>query len=248
MVGFGRISNSSKLLCMSSLPTSMKGISWKTAEEKWQHHFSHYKAMGIFFRRSKAANSPDGGQIWSDLVEFRTPPSSHACQRYQQVWKGSDEKQPRKSGNTVFIFITLTVAIETRGLIWSNFKLTKAFMYVTNTCKYEKDRIKNSWEKVATPFFHHKSTEIYSGAQGQLTLQSVVWSGRISKSFELSCMSSLPARMKRIGWKTAEKKWQHRFSHYSTMAAICCHGKHRVLIRSCSKPNAAFSLPQWSFL
>ena len=42
--------------------------------------------------------------------------------------------------------------METRGLIWQNFELTKALMYVTNTCKYEKDRIKNSWEKVAIPF------------------------------------------------------------------------------------------------
>ena len=96
-------------------------------------------------------------------------------------------------------------------------------MYVANTCKYEKGRIKNSWEKVATLFSYYKSTEIFSGAQGQLTLQSVVWSGRISKSSDLPCMSSLPASMKRIGWKTGEKKWQHRFSHYNPMGAICCH-------------------------
>ena len=69
--------------------------------------------------------------------------------------------------------------METRGLIWPNLELTKALMYVTNSCKYEKYWIKNSWEKVATPFSHYKSMEIFSGAQGQLTLQSVVWSGRI---------------------------------------------------------------------
>ena len=44
----------------------------------------------------------------------------------------------------LFIIITLSVAMETRGLIWPNFELTKALMYVTNTCKYEKDWIKNS--------------------------------------------------------------------------------------------------------
>ena len=40
-----------------------------------------------------------------------------------------------------------------RGLIWLNFKLIQALMYVIITCKYEKDPIKNNREKVATPFF-----------------------------------------------------------------------------------------------
>ena len=40
-----------------------------------------------------------------------------------------------------------------RGLIWPNFKLIHALMYVIITCKYEKDPIKNNREKGATPFF-----------------------------------------------------------------------------------------------
>ena len=40
-----------------------------------------------------------------------------------------------------------------RGLIWQNFKLIQALMYVIITCKYGKDPIKNNREKVATPFF-----------------------------------------------------------------------------------------------
>ena len=39
---------------------------------------------------------------------------------------------------------------------------------------------------------------IFSDAQGQLTPQSVVQSSQNSNSSELSCMSSLPASMKRI--------------------------------------------------
>ena len=39
------------------------------------------------------------------------------------------------------------------GLIWPNFKLIQALIYVIITCKYEKDSIKNNREKVATPFF-----------------------------------------------------------------------------------------------
>ena len=46
--GSSRISNSSKLSCMLSLPASMKRIGLRTVEKKWRHHFSHYKPMGIF--------------------------------------------------------------------------------------------------------------------------------------------------------------------------------------------------------
>ena len=78
-------------------------------------------------------------------------------------------------------------------------------MHVIITCKYEKDRIKTSREKVAT-----------LDAQGQVTLWSVVGYGRISKS-KLLCMSSLPACMKRIQSKPAEKKWHTFFTYYKCM-------------------------------
>ena len=48
--------------------------------------------------------------------------------------------------------ITLSVAMGTSSRIWPNFKLIQALMYVIVTCKYEMDPIKNSREKVATPF------------------------------------------------------------------------------------------------
>ena len=40
--------HSSKLLCMSLLPTRMKMIHTKMKELEWSQHFSHYKSMGIF--------------------------------------------------------------------------------------------------------------------------------------------------------------------------------------------------------
>ena len=62
-------------------------------------------------------------------------------------------------------------------------------------------------------------------AQGQLTPQSVVRNGRNSNTSEILCMSSLPASIKRVGTKTTEKRWRHRFPHYKSMGALCCHGK-----------------------
>ena len=82
-------------------------------------------------------------------------------------------------------------------------------MHVIITCKYEKDRIKNSREKVATPFF---PLQPYL-----LPWEPVVESGQISNSSKLSCMSSLPASMKWIRSRIAEKQWQHSFSHYKSM-------------------------------
>ena len=47
-------------------------------------------------------------------------------------------------------------------------------------------------------FSHYKSMGIFPDAQGQLTLQSLVRSGRISNSSEMLWMLSLPASMKKI--------------------------------------------------
>ena len=57
-------------------------------------------------------------------------------------------------------------------MIGGRIDLIQALMYVIVTCKYDKDPIKNSREKVATLFSHFMG--IFSDAKGQLTPQSVV--------------------------------------------------------------------------
>ena len=66
MVGSGRISNSSKLLCMFSLPTSKKRIRWKIAEKCDDIIFSII-SLWDFFQRLKGSQllSP-----WSVLAKF----------------------------------------------------------------------------------------------------------------------------------------------------------------------------------
>ena len=73
LVRFGRISNSSKLLCMSSLPVSMKRIPLRTTEKKGQHSFSNYNTICCH------------GNQWSDLAKFQTHPSFYACPHCLQV-------------------------------------------------------------------------------------------------------------------------------------------------------------------
>ena len=48
MIRSGRNSNSSEILCMSSLPAIIKSIRSKTTEKRWRHHFPHYTSMGAF--------------------------------------------------------------------------------------------------------------------------------------------------------------------------------------------------------
>ena len=57
----------------------------------------------------------------------------------------------------------------------------------------------------------------FSDTQGQITLESVVVSGRNLNSSKLSCMSSLPTRMKLIHTKMKELEWSQDFSQYKSM-------------------------------
>ena len=55
----------------------------------------------------------------------------------------------------------------------------------------------------------------FSDAQGQITLELV--SGRNWNSSKLSCLSSLPTRMKLINTKMKELEWSQDFSHHKSM-------------------------------
>ena len=56
----------------------------------------------------------------------------------------------------------------------------------------------------------------FSDVQGQITLGSVVVSGRNLNSSKLSCISSLPARMSLIKSKMKELGCSQGFSHYKS--------------------------------
>ena len=164
------------------------------------------------------------------------------------------------------------------GPIWPNFELVRDVMDVLVTCKYEEDTIKNEGARVDTTlyskfsdaqgqmtlvsvsvsgrnlnssklscmsslparmrmiesnmkelecsqdFSYYKSLGIFLDAQGQLTPQSLVRSGRISNSSEMLWITSLPASMKKIRSKMKALEWTQHFPHYNPMGAIRCHG------------------------
>ena len=85
-------------------------------------------------------------------------------------------------------------------------------MDVLVTWKYEEDPIKNKGAKVDTTLYSN-----FSDAQGQITRVLVSVSGRNFNSSKLSCMSSLPARMRMIDSKMKELEFSQDFSHYKSM-------------------------------
>ena len=85
-------------------------------------------------------------------------------------------------------------------------------MVVPVTCKNEEDPIKNEGARVFTTLCIN-----FSDAQGQMTLELVVVSGRNSNLSKLLCMSSLPARMRMIESNMKELECSQDFSHYKSM-------------------------------
>ena len=78
--------------------------------------------------------------------------------------------------------------------------------------KNEEDPLKTRGPRVCTILYIK-----FSDVQGQLTLVFKVVSGRNSNSSKLSCMSSLPARMRFIKSKIKELECSQDFSHYKSM-------------------------------
>ena len=92
-------------------------------------------------------------------------------------------------------------------------------------------------------FSHYKSMGIFQDAQGQLTPQSLVRSGRIKKSSEMLWMFSLPVSMKKIRSKMKALECSQHFP-IITLWELSVSMDTRVPIRSGPKPNAAFPPPQ----
>ena len=85
-------------------------------------------------------------------------------------------------------------------------------MVVLVTCKKEEEPIKNVGARVFATLNIN-----FSDAQGQMTLELVVVSGRNLNSSKISCMSSLPSRMRMIESKMKELKCSQDLYHYKSM-------------------------------
>ena len=84
---------------------------------------------------------------------------------------------------------------------------------------------------------------IFPDAQGQLTPQSLVRSGRISNLSEIFWMFSLPASMKKIRSKMKALEWTQHFS-IITPRELSVAMETRFPILPGPKPNAINPPPQ----
>ena len=105
--------------------------------------------MGVFLRRSRAANSIVGGPIW---------PKFDLIHNIMHVLVTSKFEKDRININRDYLMTLIFRRSRAANSVVSSgicpkFKLIQAFMYVLITCKYEKDPIKNSRENVMTSFF-----------------------------------------------------------------------------------------------
>ena len=105
----------------------------------------------------------------------------------------------------------------------------------------------NVWKDNWTWSFHNMSIDNLIRPQGHVTPKWLIRSGLNSNSSEILCMSSLPASIKRIGSKTTEKSWRHRFPPLCQWA-LSVAMETRVLIQSVLKPYATFPPPWWCFI
>ena len=90
--------------------------------------------------------------------------------------------------------------------------LSKTLWLSSLPAKNEEDPIKKESARVFTTLYIN-----FSDAQGQITLELVVVSGRNLNSSKLSCMSSLPARMRMIKSKMKELECSQDFSHLKSI-------------------------------
>ena len=200
--------NSSKLSRMSSLPARMRMIDSKMKELEWSQDFSHYKSMGIF-QDAQGQLTPQAlvrsGRILNSseiLWMFSLPASMKKIRSKMMALECSQDFSHYKS---------MGIFTDAQGQLTPQ-SLVRDVMDVLVTCKYEEDPIKNEGARVDTTLYSN-----FSDAQGQITLVLVSISGGNLISSKLSCMSSLPARMRMIDSKMKELEWSQDFSHYKSM-------------------------------
>ena len=202
----------------------MKKIQFKIKALECSQYFSHYKSMGIFSRRSRAANSAVHGRIWSNL---------ELAEDFMVVLiTCKNEEDPIKNEGarvftTLYINFSDTQGQITLGLVVVSGRILNASKLLCISSLSARMRMIQSkmneleWSQ---HFSHYKYKGIFQDAQGQLTSQSLVRSGPISNSFQMLWMSLLPARIKKIRSKMKALEWSQDFPHYNPMRAICCHG------------------------
>ena len=153
---------------------------------------------GDFFRRSMAANSAVLGPIWPNFELVRDVIDVLVTCKY--------EEDPIKNEGARVVTTLYSNFSDAQGQITlvsvsvSGRNLHSSKLSCMSSLPARMGMIDSKMKglECSQDFSHYKSMGIFPDAQGQLTPQSLVRSGRISNSFEMLWMFSLPASMKKI--------------------------------------------------
>ena len=190
-----RNSNSSKLSCMSSLPARMMLIKSKMKELECSQDFEFVRDVMDVLVTCKYEEDP----IKNEGARVDTTLYSNFSDGQGQI-------------------TLVLVSVSGRNLNSSKLSCMSSLPARMRMIDSKMKELECSKD-----FSHYKSMGIFSDAQGQLTPQSLVQSGRISNS-QILWMFSLPASMKKIRSKMKALEWTQHFPHYNPMGAIRCHG------------------------
>ena len=91
-------------------------------------------------------------------------------------------------------------------------------MPVLVTSNFDDDSIKNERASMETAFSHYNCMGIFRRSRAVAKFELV----RDFMHVLVTCS------IKRIGSKTTEKRWRHRFPHYKSVGTFCCYGNQSL--------------------
>ena len=140
------------------------------------------------------------------MAKIQTRSRFYACPCYLQVLKGSDQKQPRKGGDSIF---PIMGAFYCHGHRSFDPICLKTLCSLSPPPVMLRIKFDQEWP---TGFrdIQVRKCKIFV-IQGQVTPKWVVWSGPKSNSSKLLCLSWLPATLMMISSKMNELAWRHLF-------------------------------------
>ena len=198
----------------------------KNNREKVETPFSLLLVNGVFLLLCTP-------EFWSNLPQkimqpFPTP-SDATC----KIWSRLANWPQRYSSSKVyfffffffFFFFAIQGQVTRKLVVWSSPKSNSSELLCLSWLPATLMVIRSKMNELAGR--QHFPIIVHGNFFRRSKVANSVVSGPIWPIFwwsEILCMSSLPASIKKIGSKTTEKRWKHRFNHYKSIGAFCCHG------------------------
>ena len=172
-----RNSNSSKLSCMSSLPARMRLIKSKMKELECSQDFSHNKSMGIF-PDAKGQLAPQS-LIWPNFELVRDVMDVLVTCKYEEDLIKNEGARVVTTLYSNFSDAQGQITLVLVSVSGRNLNSSKLSSMSSLPARMRMFDSKMKELACSQDFSHYKSMGIFPDAQGQLTLQSLVRSGRI---------------------------------------------------------------------